>query len=299
MNTQEILEKINEITSDCSCTMKLVHKNRTQYSFYPTPLEDGIQEDLKEFIISPLRDILSNNSLEPFNPTGKLDHTIEHIATENVTSYADLKNCYDDLSNEVSSLDSLGTINAYLIHIKSSDGQSNLKIFRKYSKSKSLSKGFRLIRKNNIFDKLTDNIFIVDENIDFIILNDEKIIIVNRYAFELITNYRDNYIENLNSALNEIENSDLIENIELFKEHCFNSMRIAKQFTRAMNNNSITTIKNEPEKVAQAITAAQLPISFVNNKFIYESKEQLSILVALLSDEYARTLIRGDIAQVR
>lgn len=299
MNSQEILNLITEITRDCSCTMKLINKDRTQYSFYPTPLEDGIQEQLHEFIQTTLTTILSENSLEPFNPTGKPDHTIEHISASEVTNYTNLVDCYNNDDNMVNSLEDLGDINAYLIHIKSKDGQSNLKVFRKYSKSKSLSKGFRLIRKNNIFDKLTDNIFIVDENIDFIVLNDEKIIIVNRYAFELITNYRDNYINTLNTALALIENSNLITNIELFKEHCCNSMRIAKQFTRAMNNSSITTIQNEPEKVAQAISDADLPISFSNNKFIYESKEQLSILVALLSDEYARTLIQGNIGQIR
>ncbi len=298
MNIQEILEKINEITSDCSCKMNLVHKNRTQYSFYPTPLEDGIQEGLKGFITSSLMDILDNNSLEPFNLTGKPDYTIEYIAVEDVANYVDLNNCYNNPENEIDSLD-IETINAYLIHLESSDGQSNLKIFRRYSKSKSLSKGFRLIRKNNIFDKLVDNIFIVDDNIDFIVLNDETIIIINRYAFEIITNYKDNYLESLNNALQEIENSNLIGNIELFKEHCRNSMRIAKQFTRAMNNNSISMIKNNPQKVSQAIIDAQLPITFENNQFVYDSKEQLAFLVALLSDEYARTLIGGDIAQIR
>lgn len=297
MNTQEILQKIEQIKNNCTISMKLINKQGTQYSFLETNLSTDVQNELKEFILSRITTIINENSLEPFNPTGKKDETIEFIKAQEVTTFSDFLDCYTDNINFVEKISQLDTINSYLIHIIGAN-ETELKIFRKYSKSKSLSRGLRYKLTDHTFDKLKDQIFIIDEIIDFIVINDEDIIVMNRYAFEIITNYRDNYTETLNTALNLIEQSNLIDNFEQFKEDCCNSMRIAKQFTRAMKQNSITIINNNPDLVSQAVTEAELPITFINNKFQYESREQLSILVALLSDEYAKTLITNTIHQI-
>lgn len=297
MNTQEILQKINQTKNDCTISMKLINKQGNQYSFFDTNLSNDIQKELKEFILPRITTIINENSLEPFNPTGKKDETIEFIKVQEVTTFSDFLDCYDDTTNFVEKISKLETINSYLIHIIGANG-NDLKIFRKYSKTKSLSQGLRYKLTDHTFDRLKDQIFIIDETIDFIVINDEDIIVMNRYAFEIITNYRDNYTETLNTALDLIQQSELIDNFEQFKEDCCNSMRIAKQFTRAMKQNSIAIINDNPDLVSQAIVEAELPIAFINNKFQYESREQLSILVALLSDEYAKTLITKKIHQI-
>ena len=133
--------------------------------------------------------------------------------------------------------------------------------------------------------------FQIDNLIDFILIGDVNFVIMNRYSFEIITNYKDNYTKNLDNALKDIEQSQIIDNIEQFKEDCRESIKIAKQFTKAMQENSINFVLNHKEKFSAAIKEAQLPINFQNDKFIYDNKEQLSILVALLSDKYAKTLI--------
>ena len=106
-----------------------------------------------------------------------------------------------------------------------------------------------------------------------------------------VTGYRTNYVENLEKALQEIKESNLINNIDRFCDDCKDSIKIAKRFTKAMANSSIGLILANLNDVEPAIKDADLPIKFINNKFEYEGKENLHDLVKLLSDEFAKTLI--------
>ncbi|SHH23441.1 Kiwa anti-phage protein KwaB-like domain-containing protein [Clostridium grantii] len=283
----EVLDGFTEQNSDVQ--LFLSHKNRLFYSFIESRLGDTVQNEIYSLLKPSIVNIIRNNDLVEFDAVGKNDGTVETIQTVTVDGYTTLKNCKEDINNLARNIEELGEINFYLLEM--SNGTDNVKIFRRYSKAKSLSKGIRLRIYDNQLRKIKENIFLVDDIVDFIVINDEEIIVFNRYSFEVITNYKDNYMENLDLALEEISGSELINNIEGFKEDCKNSLRIAKQFTRAMKDSSISLILENLDKVSEAIREAELPIEFVNNKFQYESKEHLSILVALLSDSYAKTLI--------
>ncbi|WP_461206943.1 Kiwa anti-phage protein KwaB-like domain-containing protein [Clostridium sp. DL1XJH146] len=290
MNKNELLQALNGFTEQNSdVKLFLGHKSRRFYSFLESELGDAVQNEIYRLLKPTIDNIIRINDLVEFDAVGKKDGTVEFIGATIVDGYTTLRNSKEDLNNLAQNFDELREINFYLSEI--SNGTDNIKIFRRYSKSKSLSKGIRLRILNNQLRKIDENIFQIDNIIDFIVVNDDIIIVFNRYSFEVITNYKDNYMENLGLALEEISRSNLINNIEDFKEDCQNSLRIAKQFTRAMRDSSISLILENLDRVSEAIREAELPIEFVNNKFQYESKEQLSILVALLSDSYAKTII--------
>lgn len=289
MDKSQLINKLNMFNNECSLGLQLINKNGINYSFLQSSIDNDTQKEIFKILIESTLDIVKKNELEEFNPVGKEDLIIEKI---NVSEVEGLKKIIDmrrDNSNFTQNIRELGDINAYLLEV--TNGQENLKIFRRYSKSKSLSKGVLLQVVSKHFTKLNENIFQIDNIIDFIVINDEMAIIFNRYPFELITNYKDNYFVNLDRALIEISQSNLINNMEQFAEDCKESTKIAKQFTKAMQDNSINLILNNIDEVSLAINEVGLPIDFVDNKFQYEGKEQLSILVALLSDKYAKTLI--------
>lgn len=290
MNKHELINKINMFNcNECSLGLQLIHKNGMNYSFLQSNINDKTQKEIADELIKATLGIIKENELSEFNPIGKDDLTVEII---NVSAVEGLKKIIDMRklqANFVEEIEELRDINAYLLEVK--NGQENLKIFRRYSKSKSLSKGMILQVVSKQFTKIEENIFQIDNIIDFIVINDEIVIVFNRYPFEVITNYKDNYFINLDKALDEISESNLISNMEQFAEDCKESTKIAKQFTKAMQDNSINLILEHISEVSQAINEAGLPIEFIDNKFKYEGKEQLSILVALLSDKYAKTLI--------
>lgn len=290
MNKHELINKINMFNcNECSLGLQLIHKNGMNYSFLQSNINDKTQKEIADELIKATLGIIKENELSEFNPIGKDDLTVEII---NVSAVEGLKKIIDMRklqANFVEEIEELRDINAYLLEVK--NGQESLKIFRRYSKSKSLSKGMILQVVSKQFTKIEENIFQIDNIIDFIGINDEIVIVFNRYPFEVITNYKDNYFINLDKALDEISESNLISNMEQFAEDCKESTKIAKQFTKAMQDNSINLILEHISEVSQAINEAGLPIEFIDNKFKYEGKEQLSILVALLSDKYAKTLI--------
>ena len=289
MKKEDLISTINSFSEDTSVSFYLSNKGNKDYFFFECNCKNDIQKEIFNCLKDTILEIIKNNELTEFDPVGKNDGVIERLNALDVTGYMKLNNELQDGNNFEIDIKKLGEINFYIIQIKNSN--NDIKIFRRYSKSKSLSKGFFMRIFNDNFSKIKEKIFQFDNMVDFLVINDKDIIIFNRYSFELITNYNDNYIINLRNALSIIECSDLIDNIEQFKEDCLNSKRIAKQFTKAMQQNSISLILSNLNKVGEAIREAGLPIEFVNNKFKYENKEQLSILVQLLSDRYAKTLI--------
>lgn len=290
MNKNELIQIIQNLKSEnTTVKLDLANKKKKYYSFFSAICTKNVQEEIKSMITNNLNQIFLLNELVEFNPVGKEDQTIEHLSAESVSGYDLLSKNKKCTENFVDKFEDLSDVNFYVITL--TNGNDTIEIFRKYSKSKSLSKGLLYKISDTMFDKIKENIFQIDCSSDFVSINYNDIIVLNRYPFELITDYKDNYIENLNKAMCEIESSNLIDNLEEFKEDCKNSMRIAKQFTKAMQCSSISLILEHINQVNDAIREAELPIEFINNKFKYENKEQLSILVALLSDKYAKTLI--------
>ena len=215
MNKNEIINKINMFNcNEYSLGLQLIHKNGMNYSFLQSNINDKTQKEIADELIKATLGIIKENELSEFNPIGKDDLTVEII---NVSAVEGLKKIIDMRklqANFVEEIEELRDINAYLLEVK--NGQENLKIFRRYSKSKSLSKGMILQVVSKQFTKIEENIFQIDNIIDFIVINDEIVIVFNRYPFEVITNYKDNYFINLDKALDEISESNLISNMEQF-----------------------------------------------------------------------------------
>lgn len=289
MTRQELIEKINEFNEDNTTIEFYIANKGNEYTLYRCQIDENVNREIFSMLKIQTLSLINNNELNEFNPIGKEDGTIELLDAQCVEGFININNCIDNDENICDTIDELGDINFYVLNIR--NGNDNIKVFRRYSKSKSLSRGILMSIFGNTFDKIQENVFQIDNIIDFISINQQDIVVFNRYSFEIITNYKDYYTNNLNNALNTIEQNNIINGIENFKIDCTNSTKIAKQFTKAMNNNSINLILAHPERFNDAIRQANLPIEFLNGQFIYEGKEQLSILVELLTDRYARTLI--------
>ncbi|MGL5692886.1 MAG: Kiwa anti-phage protein KwaB-like domain-containing protein [Peptostreptococcaceae bacterium] len=292
MNKEQLWSKVNEFNEEnSSVRLQIVHKNKDKnfYKFMDTDIKNKVQKEIFKLVNNSMKSTIRLNELVNFDPISKEDDTIEVIKVDKVSGYKDFKNNRGNTHNYVTGIRDFDTIGFYVLEFN--NGESNIKVFRRYSKTKSLSRGIFFTAIDKTLDKIKDTIFQVDEAIDFICINDETIIVFNRYSFELITGYRTNYVENLEKALQEIKESNLINNIDRFCDDCKDSIKIAKRFTKAMANSSISLILANLNDVEPAIKEADLPIKFINNKFEYEGKENLHDLVKLLSDEFAKTLI--------
>ena len=295
MNKNELQQYIGNFNrDDCTIEFVLGHKRQATYTFKNVQIADNLQSEVLNMLVDNTNNIINISEIKTFTSLAKEDNILEYLNVTEVDGYRKLIADFENNDNMVTNLNDLGDINFHFTHLADND-RHNIKIFRRYSKSKSLAKGIICRFLGDTFDKINTKIIQIEDTIDFIVIDNEHIFIMSRYSFETITNYKDKYMESLTAALIQIEEADIINNFDRFKEDCSSSIRIAKQFNEAMKNDSIALIRENPEAVVNAICEAELAIDFNNNKFEYESREQLGILVLLLSDRYAKTLIGNHI----
>lgn len=298
MNKEQLEQYMRDFNiEDCTLSFVLGHKKRNGYNFKPMGIHNDLQPEVLNMLLNNTNIMINNCDIKEFNSLVKEDNVLEYLVAGEVEGYRKLTEDLGNNENTVANLEELGDVNFYFIQVADHE-RHNIKIFRKYSKSKTLSKGIICRLLDNTFNKINASIIQIEENVDFIVIDDAHIFIVNRYSFETITNYRDKYIESLGLALDKIEEADLIENFDEFKEDCQSSIKIAKQFNEAMKKNSIDLIQNNTDLVVSVIRDNNLPIDFIENKFIYEGKEHLGVLVALLSDRYVKTLIGKQLSTI-
>ncbi|MGL4739753.1 MAG: Kiwa anti-phage protein KwaB-like domain-containing protein [Sarcina sp.] len=298
MNKQQLQQYMGNFNrEDCTLSFVLGHKKRNGYNFKTMGIHNNLQPEVLSMLLDKTNTIINACEVKGFNSLVKEDDVLEYLAVNDVEGYRKLTEDLGNNENIADNLEELGDVNFYFIQVADNE-RHNIKIFRRYSKSKTLSKGIICRMLDNTFNKINESIIQIEENVDFIVIDDTHIFIANRYSFETITNYKDKYIESLGLALDKIEEADLIENFAEFKEDCQSSIKIAKQFNEAMKKNSIDLIQNDPVIVVSAIRDNNLPIDFVDNKFVYEGKEHLGVLVALLSDRYVKTLIGKELSTI-
>lgn len=296
----EIIEHFNnsEVIKQSNIRIYLVEKLENKHYYFHKPSLDkkAIGNNIGNIALASIKSILDDKYIGRFNPVKNLDEVIDYISIDEVRGLNTLNNDLALSSNINLNMKELSITNLCFYMIEIEDSVNNIKLFRRYTNAKTLRKKatpYSLV--NNSLNKTKDELFFIDNVIDMAILNNKHVLIFNRYSFEIITNYKDNYIDNLNKALDIIKESNLIENFEAFKEDCVDSVLIAKKFTNIMKKDNLTTIKNNLPKVPVAIAKADIPIMFRNNKLVYRNKSEIYYIIDILSDGFAETLIGSKI----
>ena len=290
-NSDEVIEKSN-------IKIYLVEKLNNKHYYFHKPSLDKykVGNDIINTTLFSIKQVLSNKTINRFNPIKRLDEVVDYIPIDEVNGLIILNNDLSKSDKINLNMKELSIPNLCFYMIEVEDGNNNIKLFRRYTNAKTLSKKAKSFSfLNNSLNKTTDEIFFIDNIIDLAILNNRHVLIFNRYSFEVITNYKDNYIDNLNKALDIIEESNLIKNFENFREECVNSISIAKKFTNIMKKDNLRTIKENLPKVPLAIEKANIPILFEDNQLVYRDKSEIYYIIDILSDCFAETLIGSKI----
>lgn len=275
----------------------LVEKCTNKHYYFNKPvLNSTIGQNICRNNIKLLNSILRDKLIVEFNPVHIIEETIDCLNANDVDGFkimmADIIDS-DNINNNMNELE-VEQLTFYLIDI--TIDEKNIKFFRRYTNAKTLKKRstpYRIL--DNSLHEMKDELFFIDNIVDVAIINNQHILVLNRYSFEIIMNYKDNYLNNLQKALEIIKSSNLIENFNDFRDDCMDSIAIAKKFTNIMKKDNITVIKNNISKVPKAIERADIPVDFKNNKIIYKDKSEIYYIIDILSDSFAETLIGNKI----
>lgn len=273
----------------------LVRKRTTgHYYFSQIPITNMLQLSILTDLIEANIGMITSSNFNPYNAFGSEANTLEFMDSISVPAIETLN---EDLSEQqnVSVLTDEGNVkfsisktDFYLINVRGLNKE--ISFLRRYTNSKNIKKFIPLAMFDTTYSRLDQNLLLLDPLVDLIIIDDE-LLVLNRYALEVVLSYKDRFFDILNCSLDIIEQQDIIENFSQFRNDCACDLRIARIFTQVHKNNNLNIVSTNLDKVENAIRQLQLPISFVNNKLIYSSNDDLQAIITILSDGFAKTLI--------
>lgn len=298
MDVRELHTRLCE-TSDEDIDIRLyfTEKKSNGYFSYSPVIHDNLQESIKELLVEALRKVQGMEQRR-FSPVGFLDGTIEFTPTEEIASYQQIINSFDE------DIVHRGNINSEIIQkLKFCCLKINivnygeLLTFRRLSKFNRLAKGKSIIGRltANAFEKLGPNLLGIDENLDLLVFEGE-VLILNHIALERIFSIDDQYSEKATEALEIVRQANKIENFDQFREDCLTDKRVKRALTKILNDSDrLEDCFRNFENVIDVVDTFQLDIEFTegNNALIYEDKSQLMDITRLIRDSFYRTLINN------
>lgn len=293
----KILQKIEHIKNDLGSihlyfVERLKGSEGYNYISYSPSLCSNLNGELSTLLMDFLLKTVNGKSLCEFNPLIYEELTLEFINSCNIPNFNKIYESIELLpSQSMESVKnfSFSDIWFYCVKLEAQSGE-NIILFKKYSHSRALKSGFTLFLNNGTLNKIDNNIISIEDRSDAFYL-DNNLYVLNRYFFELIFNLSDAYKDVLENALSKLEQCDIIEGFDDFKEACLDSNQIAKKFTRIMREGGLETFINHINSVPAIINDFNLNIQFRNRKLIYEDKTSLSDIIKLLSNDFVEAAL--------
>ena len=261
-----------------------------KYKSYQPQISQEVQHDILNMILPNLRSQLLNNRLVQYNPTGVADGEIEELEQQEVPYVTAFLNSVtsEELLLNSGNLD-LAKIAFYCIKIAYNN--SEVFLFRQFSKLRKLRKGYIARILNDELIAMEKEFIGIDESTD-IILAQNSLLILNHIYLERVFNYRDQYRQKTMEAMGELLNQDVLENIEQFSHDCERDVRAMKRFTDIMTNGRMPLFFENYEKVPGIVSELGIDLQFNDEgKIIYRDKSQLFPLIYLMSDAYFKSLL--------
>lgn len=300
-NLREFIKNIDPSEVD-SVSVKLVQKISGVlggYEAYEPSVDRRLRKELKEIYSDVLRTRLFELPQEEYNA---------NIAQEGYLSVAGLDVAHvgttineieteDNIHGDMGELD-LESINFYCIKLTNTEG--SMYIFRRFTKMKKIRRGFLGVLEDNSLKKIKNDLFIgLDRDID-ILVYENQMLIINRFALQTIFNLQDYFMERATKALDKIEHGNVIENFEDFREDCLNDRQAAQRITKILNTpGRIKGFLDTASSLPNVIGKAGLDIE-LNEKgqIVYKSDRAVrSQILFCMADAYYLSLLLGRIGE--
>ena len=283
MNLKEIYEILTDINleeNDSFVELYLINKkNSEEYYSYKLTVEKKLQEELIEIVSNSVFDVQNKNTCE-YNPIGQID-------SDNV-----LASMVEDSPNRLELLPEVKDIHSYCIKIKK--GDLLIITFRRFNKLRRLRAGFIGTVVEGRFKSLDGELIGLYNDIDIIIFNDD-VFILNHIALERIFDIGIQFKEKAKETLQDIKETDIIDNFDKFEEDALNNLNVIKRLTKIKENKTLPKVFDNFENVPKVIEHFGLNIELnqSKDKIIYVDKTQIEDITLLMNDSYYETIIAG------
>ncbi|KOA94021.1 hypothetical protein ADU76_04210 (plasmid) [Clostridium botulinum] len=233
-------------------------------------------KELKESLIEGYKKSLNkygNYMISDYDVVIHEDDCIEKINSNDIKNMSIFKKLSNNInSKKASEIDvDINKIWGYAIVLKN-DRNEKLIAFRKYSVSKNINENKKLSFVNGNVEEYKQDIFSLDLKIDVIEINGVAYI-TNRYYFETMFGFKEEYRKYVNNSLSQLKQEDVIENFDDFSDRCLDSGNLVKKLVYVVKNDRLHWLKDNMISAQQVINEYNLKVKIENNKIQYSKKD--------------------------
>ncbi|MDO6353570.1 DUF4868 domain-containing protein [Caloramator sp. CAR-1] len=301
MNIQEVIQHIKNSNQ---ITFAIINKTSKDPTFDVTKLilKNTLHEEIKNLFTSYIS-IFSNFSIQEFNPLASLDETLYYLNNQDYQ-------CINNLLTSIGNINDVNNINSSIFHDKISNSiayafiftneNQNVILVKKTNSNYTLKNKFLWIFKNDGLDKIQDQSFVFDEKIDCIITPNETYVF-SKYNFEIIFSFMNEYTKTVNQILNKLQNNNLINGIDQFREDISSRNKLIKKLFKMEQDGSIDKFiecindENIRQNIKNAINDLNLNFELnENNQIVYNDVSALGEILNLISNDYNISIYNGE-----
>lgn len=282
-----------------SVSVKLVEKANLNYEVYQPTIHRALRGELKTLYQDVLNTRLFELPQEEYNPNvGQDGHlSVANLDVAHVAQTIEQLELEDNIHGDMEDMN-LESINFYCVKFVLNN--EPLYIFRRFTKTKKIRRGFLGFIEDNSLRRVENDLFIgLDREIDILVFR-EQMLIINRFAIQTIFNLNDYFTERAQDALNQIEAGNVISNFGEFREDCLEDRQASKRITKIINTpDRITDFLGNAHLLPNVIAEADLDIELnANGQIIYTRNKQVrSQILFCIADAYYLSLILGRVGE--
>lgn len=301
MNLEDVRNIVDNVDLEIagSVVVKFVQKTRHGYEVYTPGIARDIKRVLKDIYLETLDSRNVNMPQKEYNPNVSEDGYITFAPLETAQMDTAIEQIHIE-ENQHGDIDDIKIENINFYCIEFCHNNETVYFFRKFSKMKKLRKGVVGVIVDNQFTRMQNEHFLgIDCEIDIIVYNEEALII-NRYALQTIFNLSDYFIERANQAFEIVENADVINNFDEFRNHCLGDMKATQRMTKIMNTpNRIAEFIAHKDNLPGVIADAKLDIELDGDgKIVYVNDREIrSQIIFCMADAYYLSLLLGRVGE--
>lgn len=291
-NVREFLAGINPNDMD-NIDMRMIQKMGEGVASFAPQLSVGMKQELKDFYCEVLNNSFFDIRQAEYNPNIVMEGTLQ-VSNLDTAHIREVINDIESEDNYVGDMEEVDLNNLNYYSFKFTQDNESLYIFRRFTKMKKIRNGILGIFQDNSFKKLeSKNFFGIDRDIDIIIFEDQ-VLIVNRFALQTIFKLNDYFTERTMLALEKLDQGEVIENFNDFQTDCINDKMAARRMTKIINTpRRIEDFLQHIDQLPNVIQQFDLEIELSEeNKIKYNgTKEARSQILYCISDAYYQSFI--------
>lgn len=232
-------------------------------------LKGNLQNDYRKRVY----DVIKGKNYEDFDVIGSQADSIEMLNSDKINNMKKIKAQLNKVSSRNASELNISVANiwGYVITYVN-DKSKKLCLFRKFTLPKAFNEKRKLSIINGNLKEITDEIFILDLNIDAIELAG-KTYVINKYYFERLFSFDEEYVKCVETSMENLKNENIIENFDEFSMRCLESSNLVRKLVHVVKLDRLKWLKKNITGAKGVVAEYNLKVKIESDQIVYSKKD--------------------------